>query len=193
MADAKDFLSPKSMMTPGIAGGLTVSVSMPIAVQFGLSFKWIALVVSLILSLVVVLQFDEVKSNILKGLYIVINALIIFSVSMGAGITIDPPPELPSIAGGNLSESTEISRYFNFLFSSSAYADEHAVQVSRDVEDLGEEDGKPAKAKGDERINEELRKENEMLRNKEKAMREQKEKIRKYQMVRESYDKRWSW
>jgi len=34
MTDVKDFLNPTSMLTPGLAGGMVVSISLPLAVNF---------------------------------------------------------------------------------------------------------------------------------------------------------------
>ena len=93
MPQIKDFLNPKSMMTPGIAGGLTVSISMTLVNAFNLEFTWVSLSISFLFGLLIVLSFKE--SLLLRCLYCILNSLIIFSVSFGAGKTIDPPPAPP--------------------------------------------------------------------------------------------------
>jgi hypothetical protein len=96
MAEAKDFLNPHSMLTPGLAGGLTVSISMPLALAFSLSIKWLALVISLLLGLAIMLSIKEPLSKLQRFVYYILNSLIIFSTALGAGINIDPPPKTPA-------------------------------------------------------------------------------------------------
>jgi hypothetical protein len=118
MTDAQDFLNPNSMLTPGIAGGLTVSISLPLAVNFAISFKWIALIMSFVFGIIIILQIanSQSMSKTLCLLYCIINSLIIFSVSIGAGAVADPPPKPPSfIQSGNL-EYEEFSRTVTDLF-----------------------------------------------------------------------------
>jgi len=54
MADVKEFLNPKSMLTPGIAGGVTMMISNTLWFQFELPQKWTALTISFLLGLMVV-------------------------------------------------------------------------------------------------------------------------------------------
>lgn len=95
MADTKEFLNPNSMLTPGIVGGLTVSISMPLSLHFGLSVKWVALTVSFLFGALIVVYSREAMAYLQRGLYWILNSLIIFSVSIGAAANIDPPPQVP--------------------------------------------------------------------------------------------------
>jgi len=95
MPQIKDFLNPNSMLTPGIAGGLTVTISMAIVTAFNLKFPWISLIVSFLFGLLVIIPLKE--RIVVRALYCILNALIIFSVSFGTGKTIDPQPTPPSI------------------------------------------------------------------------------------------------
>lgn len=106
MPQMKDFLNPKSMLTPGIAGGLTVSISMTLVNAFNLKFTWVSLSVSFLFGLLIVLSFKE--SLLLRCLYGILNSLIIFSVSFGAGKTVDPPlaPPKPPSSIENLYKKT---------------------------------------------------------------------------------------
>jgi hypothetical protein len=97
VADVKEFLNPHSMLTPGLAGGLTVSISMPIALTFDLSVKWLALTVSLLLGLAIILSVPDPLSRLQRFVYYILNSLIIFSTALGAGINIDAPPEPPAL------------------------------------------------------------------------------------------------
>lgn len=89
------FLNPASTLTPGIAGGFTTTIALAIATQFDLKLNWVALSVSLLLGAVVALSYPQKIAPILRSLYIVLNALVIFSFSVGAGRILDPPPSPP--------------------------------------------------------------------------------------------------
>ena len=55
MANFDDFLKPESMVTPGIAGGITMVISNTLWVQFALERRWTGLVLSFALGAVVFL------------------------------------------------------------------------------------------------------------------------------------------
>ena len=85
MPELNDFLNPRSMLTPGLAGGLTMVISTSLYVQFGLPQKWTALTISLVLSLLVVRgQNIPLWERII---YYGLNALFIFSMGLGAHTT----------------------------------------------------------------------------------------------------------
>jgi len=90
-----DFLNPASTLTPGIAGGLTTTVAMALATQFDMKFNWVALSVSLLLGAVVAFSYPQKIAFMLRTVYMVLNALVIFSFSVGAGRTLDSPPAPP--------------------------------------------------------------------------------------------------
>jgi len=91
--NAKDFLNPASMLTPGIAGAMTTGLAMPLVFAFDLKYKWVALALSLIISYLVVSAHDWKLSRIQNAAYWFLNGLIIFSVSVGAGVNINQPPD----------------------------------------------------------------------------------------------------
>ena len=222
MADIKDFLNPTSMLTPGVAGGLTVSISMPLVIHFDMSFKWVALVVSLLFSLIIVLSFAEIKSKLLRGLYCVLNTLIIFSVSVGAGVTVDPlpkPPNLVAINGSNItlesSNSFSFSNLAKFLCVSSAMADPPEISLPNNATFPDTEEARPtsiAESLSTEGIttepndNHQLSLE-EQIKKLEAEKKEAEERARKDEEIRKAqeqifieyeqrlqkYDKRWSW
>lgn len=196
MADVKDFLNPTSMLTPGIAGGLAVSMSMPLAVNFNLSFKWIVLIVSFLLSFVVVLSFENIKSGALKGLYIVLNTMVIFSVGIGAGVTVDPPPIPPSqnVLSENANNSnTKMWRIINSFFVSSAYADHTIVTETNENQSDIEEKSNNHEDDEIEKLKLELLQAQEEAKREKKLRQEQEQKIIQYNQKRADYDKRWSW
>jgi hypothetical protein len=78
-----DFLNSKSMITPGVSGALVTLVTATLSSQFGLPAKWIALVTSVVLALVIFF-LDQAGRGIVRILVLLVNAAIIFSVSVGA-------------------------------------------------------------------------------------------------------------
>lgn len=111
MPEAKDFLSPYSMLTPGLAGAITTGIAMPLVVSFDLKFKWVALVIGFMIALLIVLQFKKGISRLERAIYCVLNTLIIFSVSVGAGVNLNPPPQLnPSPIDHSIRELIERSQ-----------------------------------------------------------------------------------
>lgn len=81
MADTGEFLNPKSMVTPGVAGGLTMLITNALAKQFDLPGNWTGLSVSFLFGLLV---FGAALSLAQRLMFYVINSLIIFSVAVGA-------------------------------------------------------------------------------------------------------------
>ena len=91
--DFKEFISPESSLTPGIAGALTTSLALPLIWHFKvLKFTWVALVVSFLFSMAIIAGFKEVVSFGKRCLYCLLNTLIIFAVAAGAFSKIETPP-----------------------------------------------------------------------------------------------------
>jgi hypothetical protein len=98
----QDFLNAKSMVTPGVAGGLIMVISNTCWTQFNLPPKWTALALSALLGLLVVcILIAPFWQKVLLWLF---NALIIFSMAMGtnqAGVNLKAQSEVPrKIAAG---------------------------------------------------------------------------------------------
>ncbi len=79
----EEFLQPKAMLTPGIAGGVTMLIANALWVAFGLPPRWTSLVLSLLLGLLVFVAKGGGVPLWQRALYYVLNSLIIFSVSIG--------------------------------------------------------------------------------------------------------------
>lgn len=77
-----EFLNPKSMLTPGVAGAVTMLITNTLTVQFGLVPNVTGLVLSFLLGSVVFLSQSDVRWPG-RVLYYILNSLIIFSVAMG--------------------------------------------------------------------------------------------------------------
>jgi hypothetical protein len=81
MASIQDFANPRSMMTPGIAGAITMFVTNALGTQFDLPRNWVGLVISFLLGLVV---FASSVAGIGERLALyVVNSLIIFATAFG--------------------------------------------------------------------------------------------------------------
>jgi hypothetical protein len=81
-----EFLNPKSMLTPGLAGAVTMLITNTLAIQFGLLPNYTGLLISFLLGLLVFLSQSNVSLPA-RFLYYFLNSLVIFSVAMGANQT----------------------------------------------------------------------------------------------------------
>lgn len=81
-----EFLQPKAMLTPGIAGGLTTLVTNALTSQFGLWPNYTGLAISFLFGLIV-FQAAIAIPFMHKIAYYFLNSLVIFSVAMGANQT----------------------------------------------------------------------------------------------------------
>ena len=175
MPEVKEFLNPTSMLTPGLAGGMVVSISMPLAINFDLSFKWIVLCMSFLIALIIVSSFEGVVKKSVKGLYVILNALTIFSVSVGAGISLDSPPQAPQVipADSVLSSQVKTKSLFDYIsIISSAHADN-----DQEIEKLKAE----------------LKAAQEDAERQKQLRVDQAKQVEDYKAAKQKYDARWSW
>ncbi len=90
----EEFLQPKAMLTPGIAGGVTMLIANALWVAFSLPPRWTALVLSFLLGLLVFVATPRAPVW-QRAVYYLLNSLIIFSVSIGTnyvGVGATRPP-----------------------------------------------------------------------------------------------------
>jgi hypothetical protein len=118
MAATDEFLNPKSMLTPGIAGGLTMLITNALVKQFDLPGSWTSLIVSFLFGLVVFAAPTLVFP--LRIVFYLINSLIIFSVAVGT-----------NSAGGQ----TQKSEASHLQVTSTGVT--RTIQVALDAEALG--------------------------------------------------------
>lgn len=77
-----DFINPKSMITPGAAGGITMMITNTLAAQFaGLPGNWTALALSFMFG---ALTFMYGAALVTRVVFFVINSLIIFVMAQGS-------------------------------------------------------------------------------------------------------------
>ncbi len=77
----QDFLTPEGMLTPGVAGSLTMMIANALAVNFTAPRAWTGLALSFVFGLLVL---ASTKTVLLKAVYYVLNSLVIFCVAVGA-------------------------------------------------------------------------------------------------------------
>ena len=90
----EEFLQPKAMLTPGIAGGVTMLIANALWVAFSLPPRWTSLALSFLLGLLVFVATTRVPVW-QRAVYYLLNSLIIFSVSIGTnyvGVGATRPP-----------------------------------------------------------------------------------------------------
>jgi hypothetical protein len=78
-----EFLNPKSMVTPGAAGAMTMMIANTIAINFGYQPAYFGLPLSFVFGLLVFMT-KEIKGW-QRFIYYFINSLIIFSIGFGGG------------------------------------------------------------------------------------------------------------
>lgn len=84
-----DFLNPRSMLTPGVAGSIVMVIANTLWVEFMLPQKWTALTLSFILIVPILIKFSA--SVFENAIYFIFNGLIVFALAVNtnyAGRTI---------------------------------------------------------------------------------------------------------
>lgn len=96
------FLTPESMVTPGVAGSLAMMIGNALHFQFGVSNGWSILILSFLIGLLVLANTGSILT---RGVLYVVNSLVIFCMAAGAitlsadsakGADTKKPPEAAS-------------------------------------------------------------------------------------------------
>lgn len=77
----EQFLTPEAMLTPGVAGSLTMMITNALTVNFAMPRAWVGLGLSFVFGLLVLVT---TRSLLVKGVFYVLNSLVIFCVAAGA-------------------------------------------------------------------------------------------------------------
>jgi hypothetical protein len=85
MSPVSEFLNPKAMLTPGVAGGTAMMIANTIWVQFGVQPRWSGLILSFVLGGLVAVAGTLSIPAWQRLAYAILNSLVIFSVCMGTG------------------------------------------------------------------------------------------------------------
>jgi hypothetical protein len=77
----EQFLTPEAMLTPGVAGSLTMMITNALTVNFAMPRAWVGLGLSFIFGLLVLVT---TRNLMVKCVFYVLNSLVIFCVAAGA-------------------------------------------------------------------------------------------------------------
>jgi hypothetical protein len=161
MAQVDDFLKPESMMTPGVAGAITMTVSNTMWMQFGLQQRWCALVLSFAFGALV---FAATRIPLWqRAVYYVLNSLIIFSAAAGGNYI--GYQALESKQSASISDPAAAHAMSRPVLTQAAYAAEPASPMLL-VQDRTSRGGasKPAATREEiERLKQEAQKKDEEL------------------------------
>lgn len=75
------FLTPEAMLTPGVAGSLTMMITNALTQNFAMPRAWVGLALSFIFGLLVLVA---TRNLLQKGVFYILNSLVIFCVAIGA-------------------------------------------------------------------------------------------------------------
>ncbi|WP_130583563.1 hypothetical protein [Bradyrhizobium sp. Leo170] len=75
------FLTPEAMLTPGVAGALTMMITNALTVNFSMPRAWVGLGLSFVFGLLVLVT---TRNLLQKAVFYVLNSLVIFCVAAGA-------------------------------------------------------------------------------------------------------------
>jgi hypothetical protein len=110
----QEFLTPEAMLTPGVAGSLTMMITNALAVNFHAPRPWIGLLLSFVFGLLVLVSS---KTLLQKSVFYILNSLVIFCVAVGAnGLGENHPPSLsflevgPAFAQSAATNGAEVSK-----------------------------------------------------------------------------------
>ena len=99
-----EFLNPKSMLTPGMAGAVTMMIANTLWVQFGCTPKWSGIAISFGFGLLVF--FASVGAPLWHRMTLYfLNSMIIFSMSVGANVVGTGVSNVSSLAESHLETS----------------------------------------------------------------------------------------
>jgi hypothetical protein len=77
----EQFLTPEAMLTPGVAGSLTMMITNALTANFAMPRAWVGLGLSFVFGLLVLVT---TRSLLVKGVFYLLNSLVIFCVAAGA-------------------------------------------------------------------------------------------------------------
>src|SRR2546422_1640859 len=116
------------MLTPGIAGGVTMLIANALWVAFSLPPRWTSLALSFLLGLLVFVATTRVPVW-QRAVYYLLNSLIIFSVSIGTnyvGVGVTHPPAQQTNVGGPAGPSGTRVFFGDWLQMPARAVSEHA-------------------------------------------------------------------
>lgn len=113
-----DFLNPRSMLTPGVAGSVVMVIANTLWVEFLMPQKWTALVLSFLLIIPILIRFSA--SMIENIIYFLFNGLIVFALAVNANFA---GGHLQALATDKKDNLAQLFNGFKEPLVSTAYAE----------------------------------------------------------------------
>jgi uncharacterized membrane protein len=115
-----EFLNPKSMMTPGVAGSLMMLLANTICAWFPeVTFRYVALFLSFVIGSVVLAAAGMKLWE--RGVYWCVNSLIIFSMGVGSSNIAANVAASPN-GHASLERSATVAELLSSIVTGTAYA-----------------------------------------------------------------------
>ena len=111
----EQFLTPEAMLTPGVAGSLTMMITNALTLNFAMPRAWVGISLSFIFGLLVLVS---TRSMLRKSVFYVLNSLVISCVAAGAngigtGATQRASLSLITTVFGRILQTLNINRRWN--------------------------------------------------------------------------------
>ncbi len=116
MIKIENFLNLNSMLTPGIAASIIMINANVLWVNYGLTPKYAALVLCLLICLIVLAIFRAPLWQ--KLVYYIINVMIVFSVSAGSNIVDFPTNQIIQTTEQQVADSRGLANISDFFIES---------------------------------------------------------------------------
>lgn len=176
MLEIREFLNPRSMVTPGIAGGVAMLIANTLWLQFEVPPRWTALVVSFLCGLLALAGAGLPAWQ--RLVYYVLNSLIIFSV--GVGTNSIGTGAVGSGGATHENKSAQVEKLQSIVFPlgvSTAYAQDSGIGRPRAT--VGQERQGPQEGlREDGRRERELQRERQELQRQKEELQRQKEELK---------------
>lgn len=125
-----EFLNPKSMMTPGVAGSLVMFLTNALCYNFNLQARWVGLGLSAIVGLLILLTGKIPFWQ--KVVFYFLNSMIIFSVGMGtANLAHSSLSSAPDVSA--TTQASQRPGIFDVLISTANAQDDSAIPKNATV------------------------------------------------------------
>ncbi|MDH5389379.1 MAG: hypothetical protein OEY06_13155 [Gammaproteobacteria bacterium] len=140
MSEIHDFLKPESTAASGAAGGIIMTVASTLYAQFDIDPRICALVLSALISFSVIYKIKEIFP--LKMIYMIVNTVVIFSVSVGSNTLVSKAPDisltlfLPDIIPSAYAHDSDIDHVHDSVTSGVDDSIQDPSEMQRVIDDL---------------------------------------------------------
>jgi len=136
-----DFLNPKSMLTPAVAGSIIMLISNTLWLQFSISPKWSALVLSFVFVVPILIKYSATFLE--KCVYFTFNGLIIFSLAVNTNFAGKKISDVVSVKPTTQQASEQYVRTSYETPSEMSAAEKLAAKLAEDRSSKKTSSGRP--------------------------------------------------